>query len=318
MTQALQTVQNQAITWSPEQVDMIKRTIAKGATDDELKLFLHVSGRSGLDPFARQIYAVKRYDSKLAREVMSIQTSIDGFRLIAERSGKYAGQLGPHWCGSDGVWKDVWLSNEPPRAAKVGVMKLDFKAPLEAIALWDDYKQEYRDKQGGYQLTAMWAKMPTVMLAKCAEALALRKAFPQDLSGLYTSDEMSQDTGTIVPKEEDPDDKKPIPNPFQKPKQVESVTLISEAQLKRLYAISNAGGWKSETVKAMILKEFEVDSSKKLNRVQYDQLCTFLEKNRPPVEASPVPESNTVMESFDRMQSAVISSQRQPGEDDVP
>lgn len=162
--------------FSPDQVDLIKRTICVGATDDELKLFLHQCGRTALDPMSRQIYAIKRSGK------MSIQVAIDGFRLIAERSGKYAGQLGPQWCGPDGQWVDVWLTDTAPTCARVGILRTDFKEPCWGIARTKSYLAE----------GPMWKKMPDVMIAKCAEALGLRKAFPQELSGLYTGDEMEQ------------------------------------------------------------------------------------------------------------------------------
>lgn len=147
----------------------------------DLQNFLIQCKRTGLDPITRQIYAIPMQGK------LNIMASIDGLRLIAERSGAYEGQTAPQWCGEDGIWKDIWLSNVPPKAAKVGVYKTKFREALFAVALFDEYAKKTNGKPD-----FMWAKMPALMISKVAESLALRKAFPNEMSGIYSADEMDQ------------------------------------------------------------------------------------------------------------------------------
>jgi phage recombination protein Bet len=149
----------------------------------DFMLFLYQCKRTGLDPLARQITPVfrnaKQPDGSF-KEVMSIQTTIDGYRLIAERSGLYA--------GSDDAIYDA-EDQAHPNKATVTVYKLNKQTgermPVTATARWSEY----------VGTGPMWNKMPYLMIAKCAEALALRKAFPQELSGVYTREEMSVEIG---------------------------------------------------------------------------------------------------------------------------
>jgi len=169
-----------AITWTPEQQQLISSSIAPGCTSDELKLFAYACQRTGLDPFSRQVYAIKRSGK------LTIQTSIDGLRSIAERTGQLDGSS-TEWCGDDGIWADVWLGSKPPAAAKTTIWRKGSTHPFVGTALFRDYNAN----QG------LWSKMAAAMIAKCSEALALRKAFPA-CAGLYTVDEMEQETVTVT------------------------------------------------------------------------------------------------------------------------
>jgi phage recombination protein Bet len=169
-------------TWTSEQTQLISSVIAPGCSADELKLFAYACQRTGLDPFSKQIYAIKRGGK------MTIQAGIDGLRSIAERTGELDGSE-TYWCGEDGQWSDVWIGNKPPAAAKTIIHRKGSQHPFVGVARFSDYNVG----QG------LWSKMGAAMIAKCSEALALRKAFPADMSGVYTADEMEQAEITVSP-----------------------------------------------------------------------------------------------------------------------
>lgn len=169
--------------WNEKQIAALRQIGVEKATNGDLAVFMHVAQRTGLDPFARQIYMIERQGKQ------TIQTGIDGFRLVARRAVDQAGESlsigGGEWCGPDGGWRDVWLDEEPPAAARVVVKRGGHE--FVGVALFREYVQHKRDGSPNQQ----WANRPAGMLAKCAEALALRKAFPQDLAGVYTDDEVA-------------------------------------------------------------------------------------------------------------------------------
>lgn len=158
------------------QVAALRQIGVDGASNADLAVFFHTCKRTGLDPFARQVYMIRRGGKQ------TMQTGIDGLRLVAQRTAERTretfGYEDTMWADESGVWHDVWLSPTPPAAAKVAVVRNGQRFP--AVAMFKEYAQT----------SPNWREKPALMLAKCAEAAALRKAFPMDLSGIYTPDEV--------------------------------------------------------------------------------------------------------------------------------
>ena len=202
MTTALTLVDEQPA-FSNKQLELIKTTIAPGVDDNQLALFIEVAKRTGLDPFSKQIYAILRNAKEKHEDGtwhtvkrMTIQTGIDGYRAIAARTGYLAGIDDAQYDTDEGDY---------PRRATVTVWRLvsGQRCAFTATARWREYavyQDEYKDgkKTGKKTLSDMWERMPYLMLGKCAEALALRKAFPNEISGVYTAEEMAQADTPVV------------------------------------------------------------------------------------------------------------------------
>lgn len=173
--------------------NLYRDVVAPGAnlTKNQFAWYVLYCQQRGYDPLGKDVFLVPRSMKQADgswKTILTPQSSIDAFRKRATRSNAYEGQDGPYWCGLDGVWKDVWLSKVPPAAAKVSIMRRGFQKPVPGIALYAEYVQT--DKQGN--VTKFWKNMPANQLAKCAESLALRKAFPDEFGGIYTAEEMAQ------------------------------------------------------------------------------------------------------------------------------
>lgn len=166
--------------YSADDLELIRRFVAPNSSDHELAFFLEYAQAFGLNPFQGEIVGVPRWNAKAGRNVMTIQVTVRGERALAERTGTYAGQDPPQWCGPDGKWREVWLDKNPPAAARVAVYRKDWDRPAVGVARYSSYVQ--LGKNGNP--TGLWATAPDLMLAKCAEAAALRKAFTsgRDLS----------------------------------------------------------------------------------------------------------------------------------------
>lgn len=251
------------VTFDDDQRKVLAHMGVEDAPEADLRVFMHVAQRSGLDPFARQIHMIGR-NSKDQRTnswvtKYTIQTGIDGYRLIGRRAAdriKATISIGqPEWAHEDGTWRQVWTRTwGTPVAARVTILRDGH--PFTAVAIFDEYKQTKRD--GG--LTSMWAQRPAGQLAKCAEALAWRMAFPQDLSGIYVDEEMQQADSEHGVQHSAPPAPVPTAADFKAPEQpsddvedaevVEEVTglveLISDGQRRAMFAAFTDAGFTTD------------------------------------------------------------------------
>jgi len=249
---ALVAVESAAPTITPEQLTLIKNTIAKDATHDELQLFLYDNQRRGVHPLDRLLHFTKRSGK------YTPITSIDFMRIRAHATGACAGIDDPIFSG---------VPMNPDFAAHITVYRMvqGQRCAFSATARWREYKPDQ---------DFMWRKMPYLMLGKVAEALALRKAFPQELAGLYESSEFDQATERVDVNTGEVTEAAAPPAKPDAP--------ITQPQRRRLFTIATKAGWMTQQVKDVLKEKFGVESSKTLPVKSYDDAVAFFESEKPP------------------------------------
>jgi len=242
-------------TITADQLELIKQTIARDATPEELKLFLYDCARQGVHPLDHLLHFTKRGGK------YTPISSIDFMRGRAAATGQCAGIDDALFAGAP---------KSPQFTATVTVWRLvdGQRCAFTATARWAEYKPESHD--------FMWTRMPYTMLGKCAEALALRKGFPQQLAGLYAREELDQADVPISPA------------PAASPAAGRSKTnpLISDTQRKRLFGRARDGGWTPEQLKGW-LHDRGIDGTQTIRQDQYDAILEALALERPVDDRDP-------------------------------
>ncbi len=214
------------VNWTPMQVAAFGQLGIAEAPEGDKQVLLHVSQRTGLDPFARQLYMIGRRENKKEKRggqwvdnwtvKWTIQTGIEGFRVIRGRAEREEGVRGilsrPVYYNGKGERFDVWFFQAVPVAVEMTYTVRDrngIETPYVSILRFDEYRQTRKETRDGVEtqvLTGQWATKPTHMLEKCVEADVYRKAFPQDYSGVQLDDAMppaSVDTDSMTDEELD-------------------------------------------------------------------------------------------------------------------
>lgn len=199
--------------FSPQQLSLIRKTVAKDCSPAEFDLFIATAESYGLNPFRREIYAIVVNKDKPDKRQLVLVTGIDGFRRKAEEAGGYS----PDDKEPDITYRDDLKDS---RTNPLGIEKAKVTAfkngkPVVGVAYWDEFaplREIWADNRetgkrgptGEFELDpskSNWRKMARHMLAKCAEAQALRKGWPSTFSGLYAAEEMDHAVVDLSPSE---------------------------------------------------------------------------------------------------------------------
>lgn len=198
--QALATPQRRTmrppLSFSNDERQMIRDSFMLGASEGEARALIAIAEHMRLDPFKRQIHFVQRWNKDAGKMIWAFQTSIDGFRSMAEDTGEFIGSDEPEFTFEETVNPETGEpTGKRELVARVRVYRKDFDKPFVGVARYTEFVQTTKEGRPN----SMWARAPRNMLAKCAEAQAFRKAFPQDLAGVYSDDEVRDERDVSPP-----------------------------------------------------------------------------------------------------------------------
>ncbi len=178
--------------YNGKQLDLIRRTVAKDANTDEFNQFIHICRATRLDPLRRQAYCFVFNKHKPEWRQMTVVVAIGGYRAIADRTGNYRPD-------PDAAFIEYSEAAKDARTNPLGIVRATVKVFKHSHGEWhcvtgEAYWDEYVPLKDGAidQKKAGWTKMPRIMVAKCAEANALRKAWPDDFAGLEVEEEVDR------------------------------------------------------------------------------------------------------------------------------
>lgn len=271
-----------------QKIDLIKRMVARGATDDELELFLYRAKQLGLDPLSGQIHFIKRkqYNPETDRyeEVATIQVGIEGLLVVAQRTGLLGGVKRDVICDEKGRLVAAWAE----------VIRKDWAEPVREVVYFEEYCQRKKDGSPA----GLWAKMPKQQLKKCALAAALRIAFPNELSGVYAPEELDQALNPPPERQADNGNQGSQPQVIPpKPTNGRPAELASEAQRKKIFVMAKELGLTSDDLKEISKRRYGKDSSKELTKAEASDFIEYLtrlengEEFWPPLEEAELEEA---------------------------
>jgi len=286
-----------------QQLETVKKVIAPNATPEELELFLFDCKRRGVHPLAKLIHFTKRGGKYVP------VTSIDYMRSQASATGEYAGS-------DDALFSGARKTNDSTATVTVYRMVKEQRCAFTASALWDEYcPPEGRDM--------MWQKMPRTMLAKCAESLALRKGFPQQLAGLYSAEEMQQANGNSTPKAEQPvtnthlieeEGEPELPaDPFPKKPTTTTDNPASKAGKGKVGAVGLEKGFSKDSLSKKIIEWTGGRGYNDLTHSDVDHCLRELKKLE-----KPVPPRDKKLQELDKLKVEKAERIKEPVEEEMP